>query len=150
MAFLGTKSIKQTCYSQAAFRMFGYSALPMVHALTSFVLVILVACSSAQPVTDALAVAEKELGKEIDAFPSQTGQYVLYIQRSSSATPHAALRFLVIEKATARIAERQSFMPGYVKWVGEDSVEVLSMPGIVKEGEDLSAYKKVIRIKPIN
>lgn len=130
--------------------MFGYSALPMVHALTSFVLVILVACSSAQPVTDALAIAEKELGKEIDAFPSQTGQYVLYIQRSSAATPHAALRFLVIEKATARIAERQSFMPGYVKWVGEDSVEVLSMPGILKEGEDLSKYKKVIRIKPIN
>jgi len=122
----------------------------MVHVLTSFVLFILVACSSAQPFTDALAMAEKELGKEIDAFPSQTGQYVLYIQRSSAATPHAALRFLVIEKATAKIAERQSFMPGYVKWVGEDSVEVLNMPGILKEGEDLSKYKKVIRIKPIN
>ncbi len=132
--------------------MFGYRAFPMVHMLISFVLLILVACSSAQPVTeaDALGLAEKELGKEIDAFPSQTGQYVLFIQRSSTATPHAALRFLVIEKATARIAERQSFLPGYVKWVGEDSLEVLSMPGILKEGEDLSRHKRVIRIKPIN
>jgi hypothetical protein len=124
--------------------------LPMAHALASFVMVILVACSSAQPVADALAVAEKELGREIDTFPSPTNQYILYVQRSSTATPHAALRFLVIERATARIAERQSFIPGYVKWVGEDSLEVLSMPGILKEGENLSNYKRVIRLKPIN
>lgn len=124
----------------------------MVRALISFVLFILVACSSAQPATegDVLGLAEQELGKEIDAFPSQTGQYILYIQRSPAATPHTALRFLVIDKATTRIAERQSFKPGYVKWVGEDSLEVLSMPGILKEGEDLSKYIKVIRIKPIN
>ncbi len=108
----------------------------------------LIAISCRQPPTASAAgarvVAEKEIGLNIEEFPNASGQYVLFTQKQ---TPGQIFRFVVIESSTSAVVERGSVMPGYIKWLDINSLEVLSVPGIVRVGEDLSRYIRVIRIR---
>lgn len=97
-----------------------------------------------------LAAATKELGQDIDIQKNATGTYYLCVQHQVSAAAPQALRFVVIEKTTLKVLLRDSFMPGFVKWSGEDTLEVLSMPGTVKKGEDISHYIRQVQIHPAN
>ena len=111
-------------------------------------LLALVACrSAATPVTEELDVARRYLGGDIDSFPNKTGTHILCVQHP---VPGQSTRFVVIDRASLTVTEEGSFMPGYVEWKGSDTLEVLSVPGTLKKGEDLSKYIKSIRLLPKN
>lgn len=104
-------------------------------------------CKTTPPATvkDVQGVAVEKLGQDIESFPNATGQYILFVQKPTNSP--TALKFIVIDTRTREVIEAQSFMPGHVKWVTEDSLEVLNVPGMVKSTETLSSYIKVIHLR---
>lgn len=121
---------------------------PVASRLLMIIFVAVVACRSAAPaITEDQDIARRYLGGDLDAFPNRPGTHTLFVQRS---VPGQSTKFLVIDHATHLVAEEGSFMPGYVEWKGPDTIEVLSVPGVLKKGEDLSRYIKTIRILPKN
>jgi hypothetical protein len=115
---------------------------------TILLLVIAGACrSAAPPVTQELDIARRYLGGDIDSFPNKSGTHILCVQRT---VPGQNTKFVVIDRASLTVAEEGNFMPGYVEWKATDTLEVLSVPGTLKKGEDLSKYIKTIRLLPKN
>ena len=108
-------------------------------------------CKSSLTNEDAVyKMATTKLGSEIDSIPSSTGEYILFIQKANSLNASNHLKFLVISVAQHKVMLEQSFNPGYAKWITDSSIEVLSVPGVIQENEDLSRYKKIININPSN
>jgi hypothetical protein len=60
------------------------------------------------------------------------------------------IEFLIIKTSNCSILERGSLMPGYIKWVSEDKIEVLDLPGTLEGDKDLVNFKKIISIKALN
>lgn len=120
-------------------------------ALVLLSIVLLLACktqqSKGQNPDQLKMIAIDKLGVEIESFPNTTGEYVLYVQRANSSSPTNVLKFLVIEVGTNKIATEQNFVPGYIKWITEFSLELLSVPGTIKETESLADYTKVINVR---
>jgi hypothetical protein len=110
----------------------------------------LFSCKATPPLTvnQARSLAEEKLGQEVESYANSTGQYILFVQKPT--TSPTALRFIVIHVVSQAIVETQTFMPGHVKWVTENSLEVLSVPGIVKSSEDLSRYIKIVHLRTSN
>lgn len=108
----------------------------------------LISCKSAQPsgADETKKIATEKLGEEVDSFPNSTGKYMLFVQKPQP-TASRALKFIVVESSTREVVETQTFIPGYVKWVTEYSLEVLSVPGTLKSNDDLSKHRKVITIR---
>ncbi|MBL7850835.1 MAG: hypothetical protein JNN04_08035 [Cyclobacteriaceae bacterium] len=118
---------------------------PSIFLLIAF---LWVACRSASPpITEELDIARRYLGGDVDTFPNRTETHILCVLQ---AVPGQNTKFVVIDRSTRMIVVEGSFMPGYVEWKGTDAIEVLSVPGNLKRGEDLSKYIKTIRIVPKN
>jgi len=114
----------------------------------TFLIAFVVACRTASPpLTEELDMARRYLGGDLDSFPNRSGTHLLYVQQ---AVPGQTTKFVVIERASRMVVEEGSFIPGYVEWKSEDTLEVLSVPGTLKKGEDLSKYIKTIRLLPKN
>jgi hypothetical protein len=94
-------------------------------------------------------IALDKLGGEIESFPNSTGTYILYIQSPNSITPTNILKFIIIEVGTNKIVTEQNFVPGYIKWSTEFLLELLSVPGTLRETESLSDYIKIIDVRSI-
>ena len=92
-------------------------------------------------------VAIAKLGQEIDLLPNSAGSYMLYIQRPYNPNPLNVLKFIVVETSNNAIVYEQTFVPGHVKWITDSTIEILSVPGSIRENEDLSDYKKIIDIR---
>lgn len=103
--------------------------------------------SNGQDPDPAKKIATEILGSDIESFPNSTGEYLLFIQKGNFSHATNALRFLVIHNTNNKVVVEQSFVPGYVKWITETSLEVLSVPGTIKETETLSNYIKIIDIR---
>jgi hypothetical protein len=55
--------------------------------------------------------------------------------------------YLVIEVATRKIITRGSFMPGSVKWLNNDELELIDAPGVVTNAEPPVIHKTIINIR---
>lgn len=110
-----------------------------------------VSCKSAASATDqVLTAARQELGADVDVQKSPEGTYYLCVEPQKPASMPQALRFVVIDTSTLKILLKDSFLPGFVRWSGNATLEVLSMPGTLKNGEDIANYVRKIEIHPIN
>ncbi len=96
-----------------------------------------------------LGIARAKLGQEIEAFPNVNGKYTLYVQKPQ-ITATGARKFIVVQSSNQAVVVSESFIPGYVKWVTDEALEVLSVPGTLKANDDLSNYKKTIPIRSPN
>lgn len=94
-------------------------------------------------------IATDKLGSVLDSLRNSTGEYVLYIQKASPTNTSSYLKLLVIHVADQRIVHEESFKPGYAKWITDSSIEVLSIPGMIRENQSLADFKKVITLKPV-
>jgi len=99
-----------------------------------------------QQSVDAKAIAISKLGNSIESSTSPDGHYALFVQQPNDSPMKQALKFLVIQITTNKVVLEKTFMPGYVKWIGDSSLELLDMPGIVRGDEDLKDYKKIIDV----
>jgi len=115
------------------------------------IVILTLSCKSTSAVSTDLGLdaARTELGNDIDLEPSPAGTYLLYVQHQSGAVS-SAVRFVVIDKLTHQILLKDAFLPGYVKWSGDATLEVLNLPGTLKKGEDLSKHIRQIQIRPLN
>lgn len=95
---------------------------------------------------DAKAIAISKLGSSIESFKSPDGHYELFVQQPNDSPMKQALKFLVIQINNNKVVMEKSFMPGYVKWMGDSTLEVLDMPGIIRADEDLTDYKKIVNV----
>lgn len=109
----------------------------------------LLGCKSTSPAQgkDMTKLATEQLGNDVDSFPNASGKLILYVQKMDPLAARQAVRFLVIDKSTGAIVEQQSFLPGYVKWANEDTLELLSVPGTLRSGESLAQYVRMIKLR---
>jgi hypothetical protein len=130
----------------------GFCNRPLVFTLLGIGLLVW-ACKTTQSkeniIDEARELAIDKLGNDIESFPNSTEEYNLYVQKTNSSNTSHVLKFLIIETTANNIILEQSFAPGYVKWVAEFSIEILSVPGNIKETENLSDYIKIIDVRSI-
>jgi hypothetical protein len=108
---------------------------------------IFIACQSTKPGTeipiDAFIITQMP---EADVVYNTSKEFVLCI----SKLPEPATgrkEYLVIEVATRKIAARGSFMPGSVKWLNNDELELIDAPGVVTNAEPPVIHKTIITIR---
>lgn len=109
-----------------------------------------VACktiSHSQNDDPAKKLAISKLGSDLETFKSPQGEYFLFVQKVKDLSANQSSKFLVVQIANQQLMLEQSFMPGYVKWIGDTTIEFLDMPGILKKNEDLGDYKKIIDLR---
>ena len=107
-----------------------------------------IGCKVNQPVSQVQAVPQvviEILGKEVEQTPNTSGKYILCVQKVDPNFPTRMVKAIVITSTNKIIAE-ESFVPGYIKWVSESSLEVLNMPGMIKKDEDLLRYTRTINL----
>jgi hypothetical protein len=120
--------------------------------LFSLIFIGLIGCKVKQQIQETNApfeIATQKLGTQLDSFPNSSGQFILYVQKEDPQYPTRMLSAVVIEVKTQKIVAEESFIPGYIKWVGESSLELLNAPGMIKAGEDLSSYTRKINLSSI-
>ncbi|MEQ1585013.1 MAG: hypothetical protein ABL895_03985 [Cyclobacteriaceae bacterium] len=92
-------------------------------------------------------LAISKLGTDFETFKSPQGEYFLFVQSVKDLSASQSSKFLVVQAAGKQIILEQSFIPGYVKWIGDTTIEFLNVPGILKENENISDYKKIIDVQ---
>ncbi|QOI98584.1 MAG: hypothetical protein HRU69_14330 [Flammeovirgaceae bacterium] len=55
--------------------------------------------------------------------------------------------YLVVEAASRKIITRGSFLPGYIKWLNDNELEVVDSPGIIKDTEPENIHRKIISVQ---
>ncbi|MBL7876801.1 MAG: hypothetical protein JNL53_14130 [Cyclobacteriaceae bacterium] len=124
-----------------------------VVSLLAGALVFIFSCKSAltpEPNSKTIGqIAADKLGK-FNSYPSPSATNSLYVQQAPETPAAGILKFVVIEIESQTILYEGSFMPGYVKWLDNYSLEVLDYPRMPKENEDPAHYKKVINLKAIH
>ena len=107
-----------------------------------------IGCKVKQPVSQVQPIPQvviEILGKEVEQTPNASGKYILCVQKVDPNFPTRMVKAIVITSTNKIIAE-ESFVPGYIKWVSESSLEIFSMPGMIKKDEDLSRYTRTINL----
>lgn len=118
-----------------------------------WVLSVSISCKSNQPAgkTDDLQqLVREKLGPDFESIPNTTNEYVLFVKRIRDEEDRQANRFIIVELSTASLVDDKLYIPGYVKWKSTYEVEYLSMPGIIKENEDLTDYIKILPVRKAN
>ena len=124
-------------------------ALTRFSCFLLFLLVFASSCKTTPAVVsqpDDRAIREV-LGQEFKTVPSPANSYVLYIQQGAGTAAGQSVRFLVTDAATGAVLMKDSILPGYVKWSDDQTLEVLSVPGMLKQGDDLSKYIRRVNVQ---
>jgi hypothetical protein len=105
-------------------------------------------CSSSRKVKaeQIHSLLQEKLGSSLTQEKNSSGNFILYKQDQPETNIKIALKFVVVNIAENTIIYEGSFLPGYVKWHSDSELEILSVPGTIQADEDLSHYKKIIRI----
>lgn len=125
----------------------------LVICISSVILLLLCHCKStqlsAQSPTLEQVIREK-VGGEASTESNKTDTYILAKEApDTSGTGSHACKFVVIRKKDHAVMVEGKYSNGYVKWVTDNSIEVLSVPGKVQWNQDLSPYKRQIIIEGI-
>lgn len=117
--------------------------------LAYVLLLSLFACKSS-PQTSTVGNVDKivteKLGESTEKQPNSSNTYLLYFQKPNPQIPTRAIKAIVIQVSTNKIVAEETFVPGYIKWISDTSLELLNIPGMVRTDEDLSHHKKVINL----
>lgn len=112
-------------------------------------LVVFLACHSAKPggQSSIEEFIESQLpGAEILFNASK--DFALCLSRQGEPAT-GRKEYLVVEVATQKTITRGSFMPGYMKWLNDNELELLDVPGIVRDSEDDNIPKRIINIRKL-
>jgi hypothetical protein len=116
----------------------------------TYILLSIFACKARPQSSNVLTIPKivvDKLGENIESFPNQSGKFILFVQKASNNQPTHLVKAMVIETASNKVVVEEAFVPGYIKWASESTLELLSIPGIIKANQDLSDYKRIIRIQ---
>ncbi len=120
-----------------------------VRNFVSILLFSLLACKTS-PQTSTIDKIEKiaieRLGESIEKQPNSSSTYLLFSQKPNPQTPTRVIKAIVIEVTTGKIVAEENFVPGYIKWITKTSLEVLSIPGMIRANQSLSDFTKTIQL----
>jgi hypothetical protein len=107
-------------------------------------LIFLFSCTHKGKVTQASAFHSTILARlgnetEVDWNKIKT----IAIVRQQTADQTHPFRYLIITQE-GRILNEGQIKPGYIKWLTDNTVEYLDLPGIIRENETLEKYKKTL------
>lgn len=89
--------------------------------------------------------AFSQLGNDCEWSLNESQTYLLATTKSQPATPRC--QYVVINVATNDIVKKGNYQPGFVRWKGDNILELLDAPGTLPNGKNLSDY---IRQIPVN
>ena len=87
-------------------------------------------------------IAQAELGKDFSIEYNGSGSYALCHQKETSGVN----KYILVLLADKKITHRGQFRPGYIKWIDNNSIEVLDAPGMLRKDQELSDFKKTITV----
>lgn len=113
-------------------------------------LVVFLSCHSVKPGVQSSfeEFIEAQLSGAEILFNASKDVALCISKQSESATGRK--EYLIVDVPTRKPITRGSFMPGYIKWLNDNELELLDVPGIVKDSGDDSIPKKIINIRKLN
>lgn len=112
-----------------------------------FFVSITLSCTNQQKVihqTEKENLVIAKLGEDVISEENETKTHVLYVQKFQGDHPTRSYNYVVERKSDKKIVLEGSFQMGYVKWITNSSIEVLSLPSLTEQDE--SKFKKVFSI----
>jgi len=85
------------------------------------------------------------LGKDFISFFNQSKTHILYLQKNEN--PSRVTKGLVFDTQTKKVVQSLTFLPGYAKWIDDNTIEVFDAPEVVRDNDDASNHVKQIRVK---
>lgn len=122
----------------------------VVSTLGLCMLMLLTNCKSShtkKEISDGSIQIKTQLGEDVTTAYNASKSYALLQQiQDPKNIGSKKIHFIVMRVRDSVVVHEGSYMHGYVKWVDDNSLEKLSLPGKVKQDQDMSVYKKIIRI----
>lgn len=91
-----------------------------------------------------------ELDSTNQLFYNNSQTYVLAIQELTEANARNRVKYIIINTSSLEIAKKGSFTPGHLKWISDTSLELLSVPGTIPQGKNLSDYSTILSLPLTN
>lgn len=114
---------------------------------TILLMVILVSCHSSKNGADQdirlKKIANEAVGSENNIEFNKSETFALCQEKAGAIHARKQYRFVVVRLKDMVIVHKGAFSMGYVKWIGNDSIEVYSGSPGLKEG---GSSKKIIRV----
>ena len=93
-------------------------------------------------------LVEENIGTDYNKVFNESKMFALYIQNIPAAKIGTTyVNFIVVELKNNRLAEKGKFLYGHCVWLDPSSLEVVDMPGALKENQQPSEFKRIIVIK---
>lgn len=89
---------------------------------------------------------KKELGDDVLTDYNTSKSYALIQQIQIPEKIGSSIRFVVIRLSDTVVVHKGTYTRGYVKWIDDNTLEKLSLPGKVKADQDVDALRKMIKI----
>lgn len=113
----------------------------MIRVFLVFIILTSFACKSQQKIT--LEDLSKKIGKNVILNYNENSTHALVIENVENTTNYSS-KFLIVRLDDNTIVREGKIVRGYIKWVNATQLEVFEAPGIIKEGQSESDFKKII------
>lgn len=57
------------------------------------------------------------------------------------------IKFMIVRVNDQSVIEEGNFRPGYIKWINDNEIEIRSLPGFLKDDNNLDQYTRVISVR---
>lgn len=121
--------------------------MPLLPFLFAGFIALFPACHSTKNVADAAFeefIQSQMPGAEL--IYNSAKDFVLCLSKSSEPAT-GRKEYLVVEVATHKTVIHGSFMPGYIKWLNNNELELFDAPEMINKHEGHAIEKKIIKIR---
>lgn len=121
----------------------------MLHlkVITILVITVIISCRSSNPHGNSIEQFTSLRMRSAEIDYNQSKDIALCYEKETNTA--GLKKFEVIRVKDNLIIEEGSFRPGYIKWINNYEIELLDLPGALKENQDLNQFKKIISIPSI-
>lgn len=115
---------------------------------TILVLLILAVACQTKKITHQKTIedhAVEVLGKDFISIFNQSKTHILYLQKNEN--PSRVTKGLVFDTQTKKVVQSIAFLPGYAKWIDDNTIELFDAPEVVRDNDNASNHVKLIRVK---
>ncbi len=116
-------------------------------------LLIIVACKSSQTSNGTLpdlSEVKAYLGESFETFSNNSETYALYTVTTDNKTVHPRVKYVVFDLRESKIIEQGLIRQGYIKWIDDSSIELMNLPGVIKDGQSQEDFIKTIKLPKNN
>jgi hypothetical protein len=106
-----------------------------------------ISCASQPKIANHLSIESvivSKLGSNYTLTENKNNTFVLCQQKPEGDHAARNFKYIVIRKSDNQIVLSGSYQLGYVKWISNEAIEVLSLPSILEQDE--SKFKKVFSV----